>query len=779
MIVQNDIMTPPPWWLRPAVWARILLALTLVLIAENLLLGWVLGLDLFTRVLPGLPAMVPGTALGAGGLAVGQVLLNEGRRKVGLSVLGVTAALAGLVFVTGIQTYPGGDRMSVATIAGLLLVALAQVSAEVPKLARRGIHALIAGLGAYLALLGVSGYVTGAAALEDVAFFNGHSILTALVLTCLNLSVVLVRPDGTWIATLFSRHPGGRMARRTLPWAVLLPAAFCAIAYVSTQTGQNTDSLRFSALAVALMTVTGVAVLYSARYQNEIARRDRNELDRTRDILSGLDVSIFVLDMGGHPVMANEKAQALAGRDVRAEDWIAAAPFHALADRRPLTQAERPLPRLLAGEDDVFAGWVDDVGAEHILRFTLVQAERRNGSPGRLILAIYDVTEPWQLRENLARGERFDAIGQMAGGVAHEMANIFGVILLALDAAQLRGTISDPKAFEAVAKATGRGGALADRMLALTRDSVWMGGVIDARETVRGAVELTRSALSPDITLDWQPPDGEIPVACDPVDLEMAVVNLVLNARNAIEGTFTPSGRISVALRDDRTTFRLCVTDDGPGMSDATLRRAVEPFFTTRRESGGTGLGLSIIESFARRIGGRFELDSTPGQGTTATLVLPVATEGDVTPVADPDSAASLDGLSILMVEDDEQFRDMLADTLIVLGAQVARAADIGEAMEHLASTQPFDIMLTDINLPGGSNGRDLAVQAVALRPDLRVVYLSGYIDANVAWDAPVPGLLLRKPVQIAPLTHTLLLAMQTQPRSNGTGEPQAGSGNS
>jgi len=259
---------------------------------------------------------------------------------------------------------------------------------------------------------------------------------------------------------------------------------------------------------------------------------------------------------------------------------------------------------------------------------------------------------------------------------------------------------------------------------------------------------------------------GSSAALIDASQFEAAILNLLLNARDAVD----EGGHIVV--RTARTSSpggaaeRLSITveDDGVGMDAATAARVFEPFFTTKPVGRGTGLGLSQVYGFARQSGGLVEIDSAPGKGAMIRLLLPLseATE-EPAPIAAP-PAANGRSLRLLLVEDDADVGALVEAMLRELGHEVLRAADVEEALQVAAREPALDLMLTDVIMPGGRNGIDLAGEMTRTRPDLPVILSSGYTGESLANAEQAPWPLLRKPYTLEQLSEAIALAVQTAP---------------
>jgi PAS domain S-box-containing protein len=366
-----------------------------------------------------------------------------------------------------------------------------------------------------------------------------------------------------------------------------------------------------------------------------------------------------------------------------------------------------------------------------------------------------------EAEEQLRQSQKMEIIGQLTGGVAHDFNNLLTPVVGALDMLRRRyeGDDRAQRLVVGALRAAERAGTLVQRLLAFSRRQHLQPSSVDVRRLVESMADLVSRSLGPRIEVVLDVAEDLAPARVDPNQLELALLNLAVNARDAMAG----EGRLTIAARPcasgERPTLkpgayvRLSVADTGTGMDPETLRRATEPFFTTKGVGQGTGLGLSAVQGLAEQSGGEFSLQSTPGRGTVATLWLPVAEHGLVGSAADSDDAglvrAAADATPVLLVDDEELVRAGTADMLSEAGYSVTEASSGYQALELLGSGHPAEVLITDYAMPG-MTGADLAHEARALRPGLRVLLITGY--ATVA-DREAGGLpRLAKPFRLAHL---------------------------
>ncbi|MEJ8838217.1 hybrid sensor histidine kinase/response regulator [Ramlibacter sp. AN1133] len=370
--------------------------------------------------------------------------------------------------------------------------------------------------------------------------------------------------------------------------------------------------------------------------------------------------------------------------------------------------------------------------------------------------------------EQLRQAHKMEAIGQLTGGIAHDFNNMLQGIVGALDvirkleATGRTGNI--PRFVDMAMNSAQRAAAMTHRLLAFARQQPLAPQQVDLNALVQSLRELVRRTCGESITLATDLAPGVWPIRCDPNQLESAILNLAINARDAMPqgGSLTlrtanatlPRTQVGPADTLDAGDFvRLSVSDTGTGMPPDVIERAFDPFFTTKPIGQGTGLGLSMVYGFARQSGGFALIESREGEGTSVSILLP-RYEGDAAdgPLVQPAPADLVQGRGeiIVVVEDDEIVRTLAVETLSGLGYAVHAAASGPEGAQLLNALGPVDLLLTDIGLPGGVSGKQLADAARATRPGLKVILITGYAQEAMDTDLVAQKFeLLRKPVLI------------------------------
>lgn len=369
-----------------------------------------------------------------------------------------------------------------------------------------------------------------------------------------------------------------------------------------------------------------------------------------------------------------------------------------------------------------------------------------------------EMVERGKAEAALRQSQKMEAIGRLTGGIAHDFNNL---LMVASSGIELLDRTDDPakrqRLSEGVRQAVERGANLTRQLLVFSRRSALRTMVLDLRVQIEGLRFLLERSLREDITVMMDLPDGLWHIEADAGELELALMNLAVNARDAMPdgGTLTLSARNVVPRQGDQDMVCIAVTDTGVGMSEAVVSRIFEPFFTTKDVGRGTGLGLAQVYGFVQSSGGEILVASSEGVGTTFTIHLP-RTEAPLVDRIPAAPSASLDlrtqaGERLLLVEDDDAVAAGVGHMLRDLGYTYVRAASATDALSALKTNGPFALVLSDMLMPGGMNGLALGQKIRDLSPDVPVILTTGYSDAATeAADAGFP--LLAKPYSIRDL---------------------------
>jgi len=351
-----------------------------------------------------------------------------------------------------------------------------------------------------------------------------------------------------------------------------------------------------------------------------------------------------------------------------------------------------------------------------------------------------EIREREKAEEALRQSQKMEAMGQLTGGVAHDFNNLLMVASSGID---LLDRTTDPARRErlrqGVRQAIDRGASLTQQLLAFSRRTPLKPEVVDIGERLAGMHALLDRSLREDVTVEVKLPSGLWRIEVDASQLEVAVLNIAINARDAMPdgGTITIEARNEPSGRPDGAgdLVRLAIRDTGVGVAPEMLSRVFEPFFTTKAVGKGTGLGLSQVYGFARASGGEAGVESKLGEGTTVWLRIPRSTKAPtVEPAAvAPRPSSSTDRHRILLVEDDDNVAQLVEEMLRELGYEVVRAGEALAALEVLRNDSAFDLVFSDMVMPGDVGGLDLARDISRLRPNLPVILTTGYSAAAAA----------------------------------------------
>jgi PAS domain S-box-containing protein len=505
-----------------------------------------------------------------------------------------------------------------------------------------------------------------------------------------------------------------------------------------------------------------------------------SEGEQFRRLVEGVtDYAIYMLDPEGRVSSWNAGAQRIKG--YRPDEIIGRsfATFYTEADRLNGEPQRALAVATSEGRFEKEALRVRKDGSQ-FWAHVIIDAIRENGELVGFAKITRDITERVKAqrelelaREQLFQSQKMEAIGQLTGGVAHDFNNLLMAVLGSLELLRKRLPMDDPKLAQLIDNAelgAERGRALTQRMLAFARRQELELKPVDLSVLLSGMRELLSRTLGPQVEITFSVPAGLPMATTDAGQIETAILNLAVNARDAMpEG-----GAISVSAAEATPPaelalptgryVRLSVTDTGEGMDSQTLARAAEPFFTTKGVGKGTGLGLSMVHGLAEQSGGRLALTSRPGDGTTATLWLPAAACDDVAaaaeakPVPAPSAAAQQRPLVIVAVDDDPLVLMNTTAMLEDLGHTVIDALSGPEALQKLDGAGIVDLVITDHAMPA-MTGSQLAQQIRERWPRLPVVLATGYAELPAGGNEELPK--LNKPFSQAELAKVVGRATQ------------------
>jgi PAS domain S-box-containing protein len=504
---------------------------------------------------------------------------------------------------------------------------------------------------------------------------------------------------------------------------------------------------------------------------------------RFRLLVQGVtDYAIYLLDPDGHVTNWNAGAarikgyaeQEILGKHFSTfytpEDIDTRVPWNSLEKARREGRYEAEGWRLRRDGSRFWAGVVVDAIHDedgNLIGFAKITRDLTERREAQLELE--------QSREQLLHSQKMEAVGQLTGGLAHDFNNLLTGISGSLELLRARisqGRMSDVDRYIVSAQgAASRAAALTHRLLAFARRQTLDPKPTDANRLIAGMEDMLQRTVGPEIKLETVLSVSLWPTLCDPNQLETAILNLCINARDAMPH----GGRLTIetvnAWIDDRSArereippgqyITICITDTGSGMPPDVIARAFDPFYTTKPIGQGTGLGLSMVYGFARQSGGQVRLYSEVGSGTTVRLYLPrhfgEVPQGDPLPQSElaPHAAA---GETVLIVDDEPTIRMLITEVLEELGYAAIEAADSVSGLKVLNSDVRIDLLITDVGLPGGMNGRQMVDAVRGKRPNLRTLFITGYAEnAAIGNGHLLPGMhVMAKPFAVERLASRI-----------------------
>jgi PAS domain S-box-containing protein len=531
----------------------------------------------------------------------------------------------------------------------------------------------------------------------------------------------------------------------------------------------------------------------SERRAAEAKLRESEELFRLL-VQSVTDYAIFMLDVRGHVASWNAGAQRIKG--YAPEEIIGRhfSDFYTEADRAA------GLPRTGLETATREGRWEHEgqrIRKDGTAFWAHVVIDAIRDDDGKLVgfaKVTRDITERrqaevalQQAQATMIRSQKLEAIGQLTGGVAHDFNNLLQVISgsLQLLSKDIAGNARAEMRVQSALAGVARGSKLASQLLAFARRQPLEPRVVNAGRLIKGMDEMLRRALGGEIEVETVIAGGLWNSLVDPDQLENAVLNLAINARDAMNGDGRLTIEASNAFLDDEYVRQhdelsagqyvmIAVTDTGTGIPPDILERVYEPFFTTKAEDKGTGLGLAMVYGFLKQSGGHVKIYSEVGAGTTVKLYLPREIASEDTPVAAPSGEIQGGEETVLVVEDDDEVREVAVSMLIELGYRVVKARDAASALVVVDSGIPIDLIFTDVMMPGTLRSPELARKAKERLPDVAVLFTSGYTQNAIVHGGRLdPGVeLLAKPYTREALARKIrhVLANHAQRRAAAKG---------
>ena len=480
------------------------------------------------------------------------------------------------------------------------------------------------------------------------------------------------------------------------------------------------------------------------RENREVVIALKTSEERTRAIMENIADALVTIDSKGIVESVNSAALDLFGYEA---DELLGENVSRLVGEGDRARHDGYIQRYLGGGEGRIIGKgpreVRGVRKDgEMLELELAVSEAWIGNERVFIGAMRDISERKRLEAHLRQTQKMEAVGQLTGGVAHDFNNLLAVILGNAELLEDRIGTDDPQV-QAVIRAAGRGSELTQQLLAFSRLKPLRPRVLDPVQLLGGMSALLTRTLAETIEVRFLTGDDIGRIETDPAQMESALLNLAINAGQAMPEGGELTIEIAIETIDRRAAAEMtdvapgdyvtvAVTDTGVGMAPEVLARAFEPFFTTKPVGEGSGLGLSMVYGFARQSGGFAIIESEPGRGTTVRLYLPRVEAEAPDPELEPETEAPrATGESLLVIEDDPEVLDLAVIMLESLGYEVVSAQDGAQALAVLEATPRIDLVLSDVMLPGGLLGPEVIQRARQARPNLRVLFMSGYADAE------------------------------------------------
>jgi len=479
------------------------------------------------------------------------------------------------------------------------------------------------------------------------------------------------------------------------------------------------------------------------RKEMEEALRDREQM--LSEIFDTASVGIVVVDREGRFLQFNRAYQAMLGRTA---EELKSMTFWDVTHPDDHAGEAITFGNLLAGDGVSYQIEKRYIHKDGSIVWVSVNSARKSNAEGEIvgdIAIVEDITQRKEVEAQLIQSQKMEVVGQLTGGVAHDFNNLLTVIsgsLYLLEGRTGEGE-ADDQLIERALRAVERGADLTQRLLAFSRTQTLRPDATDVAGLVSGMIEILHRTLGANIEIVTSQPDILWLCEVDPSQLENAILNLAINARDAMPG----GGSLAFDIENvefggehspppaDTTPGKyvvLSVSDSGIGMPEGVLKHVFEPFYTTKEVGKGSGLGLSMVYGFARQSGGHADIESDEGVGTRVRLYLPhaIATDASSSEDKPADEIALATGETILVVEDNPDVRTLAVAQLSKAGYQTVEAPDAEAAMAVLRHSGEIDLLLSDVVLPGGMNGASLAMKMRAELPGIKIVFMSGHTES-------------------------------------------------
>jgi len=557
-----------------------------------------------------------------------------------------------------------------------------------------------------------------------------------------------------------------------------------ASSFLSKSKVSHSTSIRtLRLLMAALLIVASLVAIFVIKRVEKTEKSLRESEGITQQLLNASGEGIYGLNNKGETTFINPAACKMLGYT---SDELVGKPQHEIIHHSKSDGSDYPrheCPIYAAFNDGEIHKIVDEVfwrkdGTPFPVEYTSTPI-LKNAELVGAVVNFSDITERINTEEVLRQSQKMEAVGHLTGGLAHDFNNLLGVIMGNAEMVEerIQGDEKAKQRIEALLSAAKRGAALTYRLLAFSRKQPLSPSSVDINDLINSLEDMLHRTLGEAIDLRVKTTPGLWSAMIDTSQLENALVNLAINARDAMP----KGGSLTIETNNitlDKTYAELhvevtpgdyimvAVSDSGTGMTPEVLDKVFEPFFTTKDVGGGSGLGLSMVYGFVKQSKGHITIYSEIDHGTTVKLYMPRSGEevSKISTKKDTQEFAS-GSERILVVEDDENVRVVPVSILQDQGYAVVEAADGKEAIKHLKDGPPFDLLFTDIVLPGGMNGVEIAEQAKQLQPNIKVLYTTGYTGNAIIHQGKLdPGVnLINKPYLRAELLERVRTLLDEQ----------------
>ena len=732
------------------------------------LVGWAIGIAPLKSLITGLTAMRANSALGfvlcgasltiLSSNAVPPALVRAAKVAATLALLAglLTFAEQGLRLDLGIDTllfhaaaiadggaFPG--RMSpgnaICLIAsGAALLALRRAAAD-----------WLAAAVAVLSLTVVAGYGYSLYVMHRLASYTSFSLPSALAFVVLSTGILCAGPDRGFVRGLYAEGPSGTVLRRLIPAAVIIPMLLAWLSQEGERIGMYDDPVGIGVMVAAIIMAFVAVIRVTARsIDASDTRRARAEVEldesqaNYRDLFDAAPVGLSHSLRDGTLLEVNHAFVHLMGYA------DAASLRRGWATDLFVNSGERAKMRAEVAEHGHVAGEVELRRADGAVIWVQLHSRmiKREDGPPRNETAFIDITQRKQLEQQFVQAQKMEAVGRLAGGVAHDFNNLLTVIRSYCDLVLMEMPENAPirEDLREISGAADRAAALARQLLAFSRKQVLLPQVINPNVVVQEVHSMLRRVLPSAVACEMKIADDLGAIRVDPGQVDQVLMNLAINASDAMPG----GGRLLIETSNctiDAAYARLhsgvqpgeyvciAVSDTGTGIDQATLAHIFEPFFTTKPVGKGTGLGLATVYGIVEQNHGHVWVYSEPGEGTTFKVYFPLV---DESPEAVPKRALPAHERAagpppvVLVVEDDDAVRGTIAKVLGLQGYTVLSAQHGGEGMRvGTAHTGAIDLVISDVMMPE-MGGRDFVERLAKVHPESRVLLISGYTDDDV-----------------------------------------------